>query len=78
MEVYETALSHSEGDRVIVDLGQARDASSAAFARLVLLRRALLESGRDLCVTNLRERAADIYHLHKLDCVLPEAQPFSN
>ena len=50
MQVYETALAQSNGERIVVDLRRARDATSAAFARLVLLRKALRESGRDLCL----------------------------
>jgi|SRR5665213_2640545 len=78
MQVYETALSQTNGERIVVDLRRARDATSAAFARLVLLRKALRESGRDLCLINLRDRAAGVYHVHKLDCVLPEADLFAN
>jgi hypothetical protein len=80
-----SSLSHSEACRiadvalrtqgrartVIVDLKNAADATTSAFARLVLLRRLLLRTGRDLRLTNLRDRAASLYHINRLAGVLP-------
>jgi len=56
---------------VIVDLKEIEDATTAAFARLVLLRRDLLRHGRDLRLKGLRSRAASIWRVSRLNCVLP-------
>lgn len=56
---------------VVVDLAHARDATTSAFARLVLLRRTLLRSGRDLRIKGLCERAARLYQVSRLDRILP-------
>jgi hypothetical protein len=79
-----TSLSHTEacriaqaamGERrvrtVIVDLKNVADATTSAFARLVLLRRFLLKTGRDLLLVNLRDRAANVYQVNRLAGVLP-------
>jgi anti-anti-sigma regulatory factor len=78
------SLSHSEACRiahvalderrartVILDLKNVADATTSAFARLVLLRRFLLQSGRDLRLVNLRDRAANVYQVNRLAGVLP-------
>jgi anti-anti-sigma regulatory factor len=57
--------------RIIIDLSRACEASTSAFARLVLLRRALLKVGRDLRLINLRDRAAALYEVIRLDTILP-------
>ncbi len=56
---------------VIVDLTAAHDATTSAFARLVLLRRHLLHAGRDLRLTGLSDRAARLYEVSRLSSVLP-------
>lgn len=56
---------------VIVDLKNAAEATTSAFARLVLLRRLLLKTGRDLRLTNLRDRAKSLYQINRLGHVLP-------
>ena len=56
---------------VIVDLKNAADATTSAFARLVLLRRLLLKTGRDLRLVNLRDRAKGLYQINRLASVLP-------
>jgi anti-anti-sigma regulatory factor len=78
------AFSHADADRVwrlategcttrrvVLDLARAHDASTSAFARLVLLRRTLLKAGRDLRLTNLHDRAAGLYQVIRLGGVLP-------
>jgi hypothetical protein len=78
------SLSHSEACRIarlvtgnrrvrtfVIDFKNALDASTSAFARLVLLRRLLLRSGRDLRLTNLHDRAAHLYQINRLMGVLP-------
>ena len=68
--VYEAAL-RAAAPTVIVDLSSALDATTSAFAKLVLLRRRLLKIGRDLRLRGLTERAARIYQVSRLDHVLP-------
>ena len=48
-----------------------QDATTAAFATLVLLRRALLRAGRDLLLTGLHDRAAYLFGINRLGSVLP-------
>jgi hypothetical protein len=56
---------------IVLDLIRARDATTAAFADLVLLRRKLLNDGRDLRLHGLQDRAAKVYHVNRLNEVLP-------
>lgn len=59
--------------KIIIDLTRAEHASTSAFARLVLLRRALLKVGRDLRLINLRAQALGLYQVNRLADVLPSA-----
>lgn len=63
--------THEFGRTVVLDLNATEDASTAAFARLVILRRDLLKKGRDLRLSGLRDRAASIYRISRLNSVLP-------
>ena len=56
---------------IVIDLKNVVDATTSALARLVLLRRLLLKTGRDLRLINLRERAASLYQVNRLAGVLP-------
>jgi len=56
---------------VVIDLSQVGDATTAAFAQLVLLRRQLLARGRDLRLAGLTGVAAGLFEVHRLDGVLP-------
>lgn len=56
---------------VVIDMRNAREITTAAFARLVLLRRRLRAQGRDLHLSNLRGKAASLYQINRLDAVLP-------
>jgi anti-anti-sigma regulatory factor len=84
--VYQAAeLSHADACRladwalrcadrartIVIDLNRAMDAETAAFARLVLLRRALLQRRCDLRITGLRDRAAKLFEVNRLGGVLP-------
>lgn len=64
-------LSDAETRTVVIDLRNAREITTAAFARLVLLRRRLRAQGRDLHLSNLRGKAASLYEINRLDAVLP-------
>ena len=71
--LFSQALSHREAQQVVIDLRGAEDATTSAFAKLVLLRRLLLRCGRDLCLTNLHDRAAGLFEVNRLGDVLPIA-----
>jgi anti-anti-sigma regulatory factor len=72
MKVYHAALQQ-QTNRVLIDLSAVEDATTSAFAQLVALRRTLLRLGRDLCLTNLRDRAAGVFEVNRLAGVLPLA-----
>ena len=59
--------------RVVIDLTRVDEATTSAFAQLVLLRRSLLQMGRDLCLTGLHDRAAGLFEVNRLSAVLPTA-----
>jgi anti-anti-sigma regulatory factor len=65
------AMDERRARTVVVDLKNVADATTSAFARLVLLRRFLLKTGRDLRLVNLRDRAANVYQVNRLAGVLP-------
>lgn len=56
---------------VIIDLGRAKEATTSAFARLVLLRRKLRQMGCDLMLIGLRGKTALLYEVNRLASVLP-------
>ncbi len=65
-------IRSSQSDRtVVVDMQNVEDASTAAFAKLVLLRRELLGAGRDLRLKGMRTRVASIWRISRLSTVLP-------
>jgi anti-anti-sigma regulatory factor len=59
--------------KVVLDLSRVECASTSAFARLVVLRRALLKDGRDIRLTNLRSQALGVYEVNRLTDVLPRS-----
>jgi hypothetical protein len=69
--IADVAMGPGRAQTIIVDLKNVLDATTSAFARLVLLRRLLLRTGRDLRLTNLRNRAASVYQINRLGLVLP-------
>ena len=66
-------LGQGRARTVVIDLKHTVEATTSAFARLVLLRRLLLRSGRDLRLINLRDRAASLYQINRLAGVLPSS-----
>jgi anti-anti-sigma regulatory factor len=70
-DIADRALDERRARTIILDLKHVADATTSAFARLVLLRRLLLRTGRDLRLVNLRDRAASVYHVNRLAGVLP-------
>lgn len=69
--IADLVLGHGRASTVIIDLKNAVETTTSAFARLVILRRVLLKTGRDLLLTNLRDRAASLYQINRLGRVLP-------
>jgi anti-anti-sigma regulatory factor len=77
-------LSHAEACRlaeraakgaarsVVLDMSACCSASTAAFARLVILRRELLQAGRDIRLAGLQGRPARLFEVHRLESVLPQ------
>ena len=72
VRVKQHVLSKESARKIVVDLGNADDAETSAFAELILLRRSLLRSGRVLVLTGLRDRAAGVYQVNRLTDVLPQ------
>ena len=67
----QTAASRRNARWVVIDLAKAEQATTSAFARLVLLRRFLLREGRDLRLVNLRSQTAGLYQVNRLSTILP-------
>ncbi len=67
----ERALAEGPGGIVLLDLSAVRETTTAALARLIVLRQHLLRAGRDLHVTGLSGRAEDLYHVCRLEGILP-------
>ena len=65
------ASVHPVANKVIIDLSKVESASTSAFARLILLRRHLLQTGRDLRISNISRQAKALYEISRLDGVLP-------
>ena len=55
-----------------IKLEGVTDTTTAALARLILLRRDLLESDRDLRIVGLSGHARVLYEISKLESVLPQ------
>ena len=79
-----SVLSHAEASRladlaigsttnpvIVLDLSRCEEARTAAFARLVLLRRSLREQGRDLRLAGLHDQPARLFEVHRLEGILP-------
>ena len=61
------------GASSVIDLSRAADASTAAFAHLIVLRTTLLARSSDLKLAGLRDRAAKVHEVNRLHDVLPRA-----
>ena len=63
----------SNNDRIArINFEGVTATTTSALARLILLRRHLLESGRDLRIVGLDGRAKALYEVNKLQGVLPQ------
>lgn len=56
---------------IVLDMSRVNETSTDAFADLILIRRRLLRRGRDLKLTNLRDRPARLYEINRLREILP-------
>lgn len=69
--IFDSALDQRGSSLVLIDMSEIDEATTSAFARLVLLRRMLIREGRDMRLTGLRDRAAMLYEISRLQSVLP-------
>ena len=69
--VFDRAVRAPQIGTVILDMRNVEEATTSAFARLILLRRELLRRGRDLRLMGLRGNAAKLYEISRLETVLP-------
>ena len=65
------AISSTTNPVIVLDLSRCDEASTAAFARLVLLRRALKAQGRDVRLAGLHDQPARLFEVHRLGGILP-------
>ena len=70
-EVSRVALGIGAARRIVIDLHEADESETSAFARLVQLRRSLLSTGRDLKLAGLRDQTEGLYEVNRLDTILP-------
>jgi hypothetical protein len=71
--IYRDALRCPGVRTIVIDFARAGEATTSAFARLVLLRRALRQAGGDLQLIGLRGKAALLFEVNRLAGVLPIA-----
>ncbi len=65
-------ITASTGNKIThIRLQGVTDTTTAALARLILLRMNLMKSGRDLQIAGLCSRAKALYEIDKLEGVLP-------
>ena len=72
-EIARRAMSSDPKGLVVLDLQETNDTSTAALARLLLLRRQLLAARRDVRIIGLHGRANSLYQLARLGPILPRA-----
>lgn len=60
-----------------IQLIQVDETTTAALARLVVLRRDLLKNGQDLRITGLCRQANDLYEITRMRKVLPRHENIS-
>ena len=65
---------------IVVDLAGAEEVTTAALARLVVIRVCLRRAGGDLHLVHLHGRAKDLYEINRLSELLPcghaESMPY--
>lgn len=70
--IADQAMADPQPDMVFIDLRRTTDTTTGALARLVLLRRELLEHGRDLRILGPSARAAGLYEINHMSNLLPQ------
>lgn len=70
----ERVRARGEADLVCLDLAETTDTTTAALAKLIVLRRDLLRTGRDLRIIGLAGRAQGVYEISRLDRILPRCE----
>lgn len=65
------ALSSAAPHAIVIDMSRCVEATTAGFARLVLLRRELLRAGRDVRLAGLKGQPGQLFEVHRLAGVLP-------
>lgn len=73
-KIAERARVTTDNKITFIELEGVTDTTTAALARLILLRINLLKSGRDLRIVGLCGRAQALYEIDKLEGVLPRRQ----
>lgn len=63
---------------IVLDMSGCDGAQTCAFARLVLLRRELLQAGRDVRLAGLQGQPARLFEVHRLENVLPRLSSVPN
>jgi len=58
-------------ETVLLDLGQTTETTTAAFARLIVLRRKLRMAGCDLRLLHLHGSARQVYEVNRMGDLLP-------
>ncbi len=74
-DIARVAMTAPAGQVVHLCLNGAADTSTAALARLIVLRRNLLSHGSDLRIVGLNGRARHLYDVNRLSSVLPATEP---
>ena len=70
----EQAHGERSAKLILLDLRSTSETSTAALAKLILLRRSLMKGGRDLRVTNMTGGADALYKICRLAGLLPQAR----
>ena len=70
-EFARVAHQDSPAETVVIDLAETEDTTTAALARLVVLRRDLRQSGGDLRLMHLHGRVRRLYEVNRLTNILP-------
>lgn len=71
VHIAKDVCSESHLGMVVLDLDATLEATTAAFARLIVLRRRLLSLGGDLHILHLHGRARHIYEINRMESLLP-------
>ncbi len=74
IHIAEQAWRFARPRMVLLDLRRTTDATTAALARLILLRRRLLKAGRDLRIRGLTGRADALYRIARMERLLPRGR----